>query len=217
MNDFEFVPLFATPLYFSKIEISNSIKNTIFKLSLNRKDEARCFVSENCNVLNLEDLLPLKVQVEYHIKKFTDVVVGTDDQVQYPIIKSWVVKHVEGDHAHRHLHVNSLFSGVVYLKTDENAGSFSIINPFRNAVPEVLSPTTHRFNHFNSKVWSFTPKENSIIIFPSFLEHMVSPCLSKQERYCLPFNVFIKGNLRVNDSLSSLEICGSGYNIGDMT
>lgn len=206
MNNFEFLPLFATPLYLSKIEISDSLKNIIFNVKLHRRDQARCYLSDNSNLLDIEDLLPLKVQVESHIKKYTDVVVGTDEEVNYPIIKSWLIKHTEGDYAHRHVHLNSLFSGVIYLKTDEKSGTFSLINPFRNAVPEALSPTTHRFNHFNSRMWSFTPEENNIIIFPSFLEHMVSPCMSKQERYCLPFNVFIEGSLRVKDTLSSLKI-----------
>ena len=46
------------------------------------------------------------------------------------------------------------------------------------------------FNSLNSSIWRINPYKNQILIFPSWLEHMVEPSLNlNEERITLSFNV----------------------------
>ena len=44
-------------------------------------------------------------------------------------------------------------------------------------------------NHSNSEQWIFEPKENILLLFPSWLQHNVLPHLGKEERVSISFNL----------------------------
>jgi hypothetical protein len=84
----------------------------------------------------------------------------------------WENNYIENDFQENHIHTNSHFSFVVYKKcVDSKTKFFStgyyLIQSFylKNNLDELFETT-------------YTPKlkENNIIIFPSFLEHMVTKC-----------------------------------------
>ena len=46
------------------------------------------------------------------------------------------------------------------------------------------------YNKYNAESWEIIPKENTLIIFPSFLEHEVRPHMNKKkERISVASNV----------------------------
>jgi hypothetical protein len=59
------------------------------------------------------------------------------------------------------------------------------------------------FNLYNCKSWSYTPKTNDICLFPSTVMHSADPNESDEERWCLAFNVFVRGDI---GSLHKLRI-----------
>lgn len=63
------------------------------------------------------------------------------------------------------------YSGVFYLKTPENCGDIGFFNPI----------------YVNKQFW-YKPKEKDLILFPSYLPHMVDVNRSKQDRVSLAFN-----------------------------
>jgi uncharacterized protein (TIGR02466 family) len=85
----------------------------------------------------------------------------------------------------QHTHPFSKISGVFYVKVPNNSGNLVFINPHR--IEHFL--TVDNFNEFNSETWSFTPKENILYLFPSWLEHRVNMNLSKKERISVSFNL----------------------------
>ena len=52
-----------------------------------------------------------------------------------------------------------------------------------------------KHNEFNSDTFIVNIKENMLVLFPASLAHSVETNNSNQERYCLAFNLFIKGTL----------------------
>jgi hypothetical protein len=109
------------------------------------------------------------------------------------------MKHIRGDSAHRHHHTNSIFSGTVYIQTDNDSGIFSVYKTYTNVIPKIISPEYNEWNVFNCESSSFIPQNNDIFLFPSNLDHEVSQCNSSDDRYCLAFNVFLKGTLGQSD------------------
>ena len=45
-----------------------------------------------------------------------------------------------------------------------------------------------KHNHYTSSVWSITPQKGKLLLFPSWLEHEVSPGLSQESRISISFN-----------------------------
>lgn len=61
-------------------------------------------------------------------------------------------------------------------------------------------------NLWNSTSWWFPVKTGDIIIFPSSLTHAVETKQGDNTRTSLAFNVFIKGTIGNNKSLTELHL-----------
>jgi uncharacterized protein (TIGR02466 family) len=101
-----------------------------------------------------------------------------------------------GNHIHhKHIHPNSLLSGVFYVKTPEDCGLLAFSDP-RPAF-EMLQPDYSEYNLYNSGKVTMQPKEGQLIFFNSALPHAVqrseNPTNRKQVRISVPFNIMIKG------------------------
>jgi hypothetical protein len=69
--------------------------------------------------------------------------------------------------------------------------------------PPALDLDMDSFNIYNCKSWGYKPKTNDICLFPSAVMHAADPNESDEERWCLAFNVFVRGNI---GSLHKLSI-----------
>ena len=58
------------------------------------------------------------------------------------------------------------------------------------------------FNIYNCENWGYTPKTNDICLFPSLVNHSAKPNESDSDRWCLAFNVFVRGNMGSYHKLS---------------
>jgi len=91
-----------------------------------------------------------------------------------------------------HVHPNSLFSGAYYIKVPKDSGLLKINDPRpgthfikparRDGVPLYLASEIH-----------VQPKENRIIMFPSWLEHCVEMNESDDIRISVSFNFIQNG------------------------
>ena len=87
-----------------------------------------------------------------------------------------------------HLHPNSLFSGVYWIKTPQNSGNLMMYDPrpgvqmtMPNRKEGKLSPEFWREIHYE-------PKAGRCIMFPSWLWHEVKSNESNQTRISVSFN-----------------------------
>tara|TARA_B100000780_G_C21032571_1_gene414066 strand:- start:399 stop:977 length:579 start_codon:yes stop_codon:yes gene_type:complete len=87
-----------------------------------------------------------------------------------------------------HIHPNSLFSGVYYVKSNPNAGRLKIYDP-RPGIQMVMpirkdgKPPKHLWRDAN-----LDPITGRIIIFPAWLWHSVEPNQSNDLRISVSFN-----------------------------
>jgi|APGre2960657404_1045060.scaffolds.fasta_scaffold07557_2 uncharacterized protein (TIGR02466 family) len=191
--------LFPIPFYSSKVNVSSLDKQNIKKLNYKRIDSNNGYISVDTKVLDNDIFESLKKEIENHVGIYTRNVLNIANNTSFYITNSWVMKHIRGDSAHRHHHTNSIFSGTVYIQTDNDSGIFSVYKTYTNVIPKIISPEYNEWNIFNCESSSFIPQNNDIFLFPSNLDHEVSQCNSSDDRYCLAFNVFLKGTLGQSD------------------
>jgi uncharacterized protein (TIGR02466 family) len=130
-----------------------------------------------------------------------------DPNLKLRMMASWCVMHKKGDWAHRHSHPNSVFSGVLYLKADPNAGEIEFIKSIGtlNLFSPAILPKVVEYNVYNSSSWTVAPIDSMLIIFPSCLEHAVNPSRSDEDRFVIAFNYYPTGPIGAENGLSKLH------------
>lgn len=208
MDDFEIAPLFSTPFYSSKIDIDDSTKDVVRNLTYKRLGIGNGYRSENTHLLDDILLKSLNDKIIEHINKFVIEGLNVKNTVDFKITASWATKHDQNDWCQTHSHNNSLISGIVYIDTTPNSGKVIFTNSNTNLFHPSLDVEFEETNLFNAKSIEFIPEVGTVLMFPSFLRHQVTPNLSFENRYCIAFNLFPRGKLGTLDTegLSNLDL-----------
>ena len=105
----------------------------------------------------------------------------------------WANINPPGGYNKPHIHPNSLFSGVYYVKTPPNSGLL-ICNDPRTGIQTCMpnrkkgQPPKHLWREVNLQ-----PQENRAIMFNSWLWHTVEPNKSNEDRISISFNFLQSG------------------------
>ena len=187
------IPLFSNPLYLDTLKIEeNNIEDSFKYTRINQKNNDG-YLSEDKYVLN--KLPDLKLAIEENIREYIYDILKINKSFNTQITTSWIIKHGLDDISELHYHENSMFSGVFYLKADTNSGSLVFQKPLNTGVfLPPLSPDVTEHNIFNCKSFIVSPTKGLLVLFPSHLEHYVTPNDSEKIRVCIAFNVVLKGN-----------------------
>jgi uncharacterized protein (TIGR02466 family) len=105
--------------------------------------------------------------------------------------------HVTGKgHRHPvHNHPNNYLSGLIYLRAPINCGNTIFIDP-RNG-SQMIKPDYTEANYFNMSTFIHRPETGVMLIWPSWLPHMVDYDSEEndEQRIVVSFNVMIKGSV----------------------
>ena len=105
----------------------------------------------------------------------------------------WANINPSGGYNKPHVHPNSLFSGVYYVKTPPNCGRLICQDP-RPGIQTVMP--TRKSVEIPKYLWRdvhLQPQENRVVIFPAWLWHSVEPNQSKDIRISVSFNFIQRG------------------------
>jgi len=98
-----------------------------------------------------------------------------------------------------HVHPNSCFSGVYYIKVKPMAGGIHLMTPnpgyYYTIPPYVIddsASTGLATNKYLGEGYVEAAQEGKLIIFPSWLMHFTQPNLSDSDRISIAFNTYIK-------------------------
>ena len=105
----------------------------------------------------------------------------------------WANINYPGGYNKPHIHPNSLYSGVYYVKTPPNCGKIVFNDPrpgIQSNMPSRVKgqPPKHLWREVHLE-----PKVNRIIMFPSWLWHSVEPNESNNIRISVSFNFIQDG------------------------
>ena len=141
---------------------------------------------------------------------FKECLTLVKDEVQFScekmaITQSWGNLSTAGDWHHKHMHLNSMMSGV-YYPVDTVAPIEFGVDSIWNYDKLTGGIIKLNFSHEDttSIVHRHIPRKGELLIFPSVLNHGVPHNIGR-ERYSLSFNSFADGMLGSPEWLSSIH------------
>ena len=109
---------------------------------------------------------------------------GSDDD--YFCTEGWYNIYSSNRYQEYHVHPNSIFSAVYFMKSGEDSQGLHIKRPDYGGM---LPPKNKkRDTPFNQEVIIAPPQERTVIIFRSYLEHCVPPSNLKTDRVTVALN-----------------------------
>ena len=104
----------------------------------------------------------------------------------------WANINPPGGMNRAHIHPNSLWSGVYYVKAHPDSGHLKVDDPRAAAS---MSRPRQKSGPTPSRLWretNFEPKAGRLIMFPAWLTHCVDPNKSNENRISISFNFMQK-------------------------
>ena len=205
-NNYVLNGIFPIPVYFAKRdsnldsteeekEIGNIVKEGMYKNAGNS-------TSNNSYIFNGK-LKNIKQFCEQQIKIYVEQVISPKEKLDFYITQSWLNITKPGEYHHEHSHSNSIISGVFYISTEED-DNITFHDP-SDKLKKVIAFEPKEYNIWNSPVWSFSVNTNDLILFPSWLDHMVDPNpKATTDRISISFNTFVRGTLGLRKDLNEL-------------
>ncbi len=140
-------------------------------------------------------------ELKTHIDNYFDYLNVDHTKLNYHIIKSWVGLHEDDEtpSVKPHNHNESNLSFVYYLKTDETSDKFCVMQEKNKNecigdlfIESIQKNLITGYNRYNCNVYSITPIEGSIVIFPSNIGHFTQKFTERMgERIVIPGDIRI--------------------------
>ncbi|MGH8317469.1 MAG: 2OG-Fe(II) oxygenase family protein [Steroidobacteraceae bacterium] len=100
------------------------------------------------------------------------------------VLQSWVNLHDRGGFNFMHMHEASLLSGSFYLKVPAGSGALCFRDPRPGCIHGALKGS---FPNAHADI-NLKPSTGLLVLFPSWMEHLVEPHESDEPRICIAFN-----------------------------
>jgi uncharacterized protein (TIGR02466 family) len=194
--------IFPTPIYISKLDRELTPLELKF-VDKNKKDFFKNegnITTNNNYILNEKPFANIKKELDLRVQDYFDKVISPANNITPYITQSWLNYTETNQYHHKHAHPNSLVSGVFYINCHEEHDKIKFFNDNYKTIKLEIKD----WNIWNSESWWFSVKTGDIILFPSSLTHMVETKQGDNTRISLAFNVFIKGTVGNNKSLTEL-------------
>ena len=196
-GDIEILPLFSKVVCVKQTNINcenilktinentsvSGIPNQITKKNLT-------LVSNNKKVLDQNKYKNLKKEVMKEFYHYAHDVLNYKNN-KFKMTTSWFTKSDAGQQSNYHNHSNCMFSGVLYLKINNNSGGINFIT-FEDSRFLLIAT---KYDTLNARDFTIQPQTGTIIFFPSEVFHGILQNESNQERISLAFNFFPIGHI----------------------
>ena len=147
----------------------NIITDYLYKI----KNNTSSVTKSNSGGYQTENNLHLIPEFGYLVNFLNNLVYQLTSNPYIKINGMWgnISSFKDFNYIHTHHTESHKLSGILYLKIPTNSGDLKFHNP-----------------SFVDIITKYTPKENTLLIFPSFLPHSVEPNLSQEDRISIAFN-----------------------------
>jgi len=197
--------IFPTPVMTSHIErdfTTDEIKY-IRKLRATTNPNVGNVRSVATHVLDAPEMKAIRSIVAEHVNRYAWKIISADPRHTFFITQSWVNFTDHGQSHHRHIHTNSLISGVLYIEAKKEVDSICF---YRSGIAAQILVSDVQTNEYNAPSWKFRVGVGDLILFPSELSHNVEQTTGEHTRISLAFNAFVRGDIGSAEQLNSLEI-----------
>jgi len=189
--------IFPVPIYRAKLDRKFTKQELRFveKMKIKRVQNVNNKYSTNSYVLNAPPFATFKKEMGLFIGDYFSKIVSAPKTVFPYITQSWLNYTETNESHHPHRHPNSYLSGALYINAERAHDKIT----FEHGRYDQLSIRGTTPNLFNSYDWFFPVESGDVVMFPSYLTHLVPKKEGKNTRISLAFNVFVKGNLAQSD------------------
>ena len=196
--------LFPTPVLFAKFhrDWTKEEKEYFDEVAKSTTQNTGNLTSANRYVLDHPVMTEIREYYQFYLNHFMKSVYAPKNDVEVYITQSWMNYTKTGQYHHKHAHPNSWISGCIYINTDREKDRITFYNDKYNRI----DLPTENFNPFNSSSWWFSVGTGDIVIFPSYLTHMVEQTTSTDTRVSIAINTFLKGYIGDEHSLTGLHL-----------
>ena len=165
-------------------KILKHIKNITYRDNINSN---KSFLSKSVKLLENKKLQKEKQIFLSAIQQYLNVL---GYKQKFKILNSWSTKVKKNYNSQVHVHTNTWLSGVYY--TQDNS-SIKFIKNWANSSFFNLE-FNNSTNIYSSTKWDLKVKKNTLLIFPSELQHQIKKNISKENRYSIAFNILPIGS-----------------------
>ncbi len=196
--------LFPTPVLFARFhrEWTDDEKKFFEETSKNTHSNSGNTTSDDRYVLDHPAMKEIRDYYQAHINYYMEKIYVPKYPVEAYITQSWMNYTNPGQFHHKHAHPNSWLSGCIYISTEREKDRITFYNDKYNRI----SLATESFNPYNSESWWFSVGTGDIVIFPSYLTHMVEQTTSSDTRVSIAINTFLKGYIGDEHNLTGLHL-----------
>ena len=115
-------------------------------------------------------------------------------------MRAWVNISKPGSYLAKHHHPDCNLAGVLWIKAPQNSGDIVFDSP-RTFDPFLQSAKNGEIDSYTDDFkdkgnihldYYFPPTEGRILIFPSYLRHLVEENKSEEDRISVSFNIHLK-------------------------
>ena len=196
--------LFPTPVLLSNIdrEFTKEEKKFFDECAKTKTKNTGNLTSANRYVLDDPAMKNIRKSIQFYIDDYMQRVYAPKNPVEAYLTQTWLNYTEKGEYHHKHAHPNSWISGCLYINADREQDKITF---FKETYNRIDLPTEN-YNAFNSSSWWFSVGTGDIVLFPSYLTHMVEQTTSTDTRISIAFNTFLKGYIGEEHGLTGLHL-----------
>ena len=199
--------LFPTPLYVNTYHGDTTEIVKYFDSSeMNETNPGYGMISKDSYIIDNPICAPLSNWIMGCFREFATEVMRYDYK-ELQFAQSWLTYKKPGQFHKAHTHPNTLIAGVFYYDRQEDDAAICFSKEAKSFNRSYLEPSL--LPDFNSHPYSqeeiyFSPKQNNLIIFPSYVTHGVPPNQTNRMRKALGVNALTKGTLGDKETISEI-------------
>ena len=201
------IALFPTPLYISNYNGNTDEMVKYFdSQQFNDATPGYGYISKNSYVIDDPICTNLANWVKSCMKDYaTNVMRYRYDDLVFT--QSWLTLKTTNMIHKAHTHPNTLISSVFYYEMKDGHPPICFskkVEPVGRSYIEPSLENDYQNHMFSQEEYYYQPKQNDLIIFPSFFSHGVPPNTNKEPRKSLGINALPKGKIGDEETISGL-------------
>jgi len=158
--------LFEIPIYMGDIDIDKiNLKKIDFEKTWLSKTNSTFKNTLDKNILDIIEKDSLIYLLNTLAKLLEEKI---EEKFKISLLNIWENVYSDNDFQEPHIHAKSDYSFIIYKEVEKEGGKTVFLNPNRNVIESFIN-IRHQFQN----IYKPSCNKGQVIIFPSFLEHMV--------------------------------------------
>jgi len=184
------VPIFSSFVAEDTLELDNK-KLENYCYNIKHKDNGR--VMSNMGGWQSNLITHVEIELKELYESIMSRVIAMNYKLGYsdtkPVMQSfWININGKNDYNEIHNHPMSFYAAVYYVKCSEGQGKIKFCHPVTFINNYFMVNNISDYNQFNSSMWEVYTNTGRLIVFPSYLNHLVTKNETNSERISIAFN-----------------------------